>query len=181
MTLIGITGYARHGKDTLAGVLVRDFGYYRISFADPLKQLLYAMNPYVPHVASVRTLVDEMGWEEAKGWPEVRRLLQELGTAARNILGEDVWLRAAEKKMVEAAPQPVVIPDVRFPNEADFIRRHGGELWAVRRQDFDNGLGTDHESERHVAEIANRADRVFINADGIRELEALVPEALAWA
>ena len=34
--LIGITGPARSGKDTVAGFLIEQ-GFHRVSFADPLK------------------------------------------------------------------------------------------------------------------------------------------------
>ena len=43
--MIGLTGYAYVGKDTLAGLLVRSHGYHRLGFADPLKAMLLALDP----------------------------------------------------------------------------------------------------------------------------------------
>jgi hypothetical protein len=37
--IIGVNGRARSGKDTLAQIMVKDFGFKQISFADPLKLL----------------------------------------------------------------------------------------------------------------------------------------------
>ncbi|HLD91079.1 MAG TPA: hypothetical protein VI911_08720 [Patescibacteria group bacterium] len=39
--IIGIGGKAKHGKDSIANVLIDNFGYKRISLADPLKKILY--------------------------------------------------------------------------------------------------------------------------------------------
>lgn len=40
MVVIGIGGKARHGKDSIANVLISKFGYTRVSVADPLKSTL---------------------------------------------------------------------------------------------------------------------------------------------
>lgn len=166
--LVGITGRAQHGKDTVAQVLVQYFGFVRVGFADALKELAYATNPYIPGIATLQTVVDEMGWEEAKRYPEVRRFLQVLGTKARDILGSDVWIDAAERKMIAAAPNPVVFSDVRFPNEADFIHRWHGVLLRVTRPGFDNGVDPLHPSELFVPDLPAAAD--IINDGTVEEL-----------
>src|SRR5581483_2011292 len=95
--LLGLMGYAQAGKDTVAKLLVEEFGFTRIAFADALREALYALNPLIPfegdHVR-LRWLIDASGWEEAKvRHPEVRELLQRLGTeSGRNVLGADVWV-----------------------------------------------------------------------------------------
>jgi len=38
INIIGITGYKRHGKDTLGDYLVKYHGYTKIAFADALKE-----------------------------------------------------------------------------------------------------------------------------------------------
>jgi dephospho-CoA kinase len=60
--IIGLTGYARTGKDTVASVLVKDFGFERIAFADPIRELLYELNPKVNGIY-LREMVEEHGWE----------------------------------------------------------------------------------------------------------------------
>ncbi|MDP5128626.1 MAG: hypothetical protein NWP37_02495, partial [Pontimonas sp.] len=74
-----------------------------------------------------------VGWEEAKrSYPDVRRLLQNLGTEAIRALDPGFWVRIAMKKALEA-DGPVVFIDTRFPNEIDAIRRQGGILVRVER------------------------------------------------
>ncbi len=149
--LIGLTGYAQHGKDTIAQVLVDEYGFRQVAFAEPLKRLAYELNPTVEGIGRLQSIVDAEGWDKAKQWPEVRRLLQVLGTSARDILGPDTWVHAAERVILASGPD-VVVSDCRFHNEFRFIARMGGELWRVTRPGFDNGVGIDHPSEQFVHE-----------------------------
>jgi hypothetical protein len=131
--LIGLNGYARTGKDTLASILVEKYGYRRIAFADTIRSFLYEVNPMVGCSPSgyLQDLVDLVGWDKAKEEPQVRRLLQDLGVAARKLINEDVWITAA---LADLDPhEKVVIADVRFENEAAMIRLLGGQLWRVKR------------------------------------------------
>jgi hypothetical protein len=193
--LIGITGYAQHGKDTVGASLVERYGYRRLGFADKLKELALAVNPVIPidetdmySYACLADIVASFGWEIAKTNPEVRRFLQELGTQARLLLGEDVWVNALAKTLNESgvwtfesewaagypdppsrySGPPVVIADVRFPNEADYVRSVGGLLIRVTRYNedgtlYDNGLGTDHPSEKHVRDLPADFDAVGVS------------------
>lgn len=183
MMLVGITGYAQHGKDTVAQALVDELGYVRLGFADALKDLALQVNPLLllslnhPVVYTrLADYVDSTGWEKAKKLPEVRRFLQELGTGARAVLGDDVWLKAVEHKMLEA-DGPVVIPDVRFPNEAEFISRWHGLLVRVERWGFDNGVDGGHDSERHIPYIP--ANIVLVNDGTVEDLRAQTLAKLA--
>ena len=45
--IIGLTGYARSGKDTVAQILVDKFGFTRVAFADPIRDFCYQVNPIV--------------------------------------------------------------------------------------------------------------------------------------
>lgn len=47
MEIVGLSGYARSGKDEAAKVLVEEFGFTRVAFADKLRDFLYALNPLV--------------------------------------------------------------------------------------------------------------------------------------
>lgn len=123
--LVLLSGRKRSGKDTLAERLVKRHGYTRVAFADVLREMLLALDPIVDHDEwtdlhlRLSDVVNDEGWEEAKAHPEVRRLLQRLGTeAGREILGENVWVEHARKK-IAAIDGPVVVTDTRFPNELD--------------------------------------------------------------
>ena len=47
MQIVGLSGYARSGKDEAAKVLVEEYGFKRIAFADKLRDFLYALDPVV--------------------------------------------------------------------------------------------------------------------------------------
>ncbi len=133
--LVALHGFARAGKDTAARGLIEADGFTRVAFADAIREALYQANPYVPSLLGVthlRDLVDEYGWEQAKADAEVRRLLQEVGQAMRDVAGEDVWLRAALKRAREV-DGPVVFTDTRYPNEAQAVRALGGIVLRIDR------------------------------------------------
>lgn len=184
--MIGLMGYAQTGKDTVADILVRDHGFVRLAFADVLRDCLYALNPCVVlesdhgvswrygDVIPVTTLVDVYGWEAAKQEPDVRRLLQRLGTeAGRNILGPDIWADALMRQVDDlkyAYVDNVAITDVRFPNEADAIQDRHGLLWRIER--YGKGPVNDHESETALDD--RRADLTLINDYDVGHLDCLV-------
>lgn len=185
--LIGITGYAQHGKDTVGAYLVGTHGFTQTTFAGPLKALAYRINPIVVvygaprnEVLRLQDVIAELGEEEAKKLPEVRRFYQELGTQARIVLGEDVWVDAWQRTYYSLAPdRDVVVTDVRFPNEAFRIAELGGELWRVERPGFDNGIGTTHLSEQYVEGL--RVDKRFVNGSTIEHLHELAESAYQGA
>lgn len=137
MRLIGISGYARSGKDSLAKALVDRHGYERIAFADVLKDLAVAIDPVLA------TRVASVGWEVAKRRAWVRSRLQVIGVAARDVLGEDVWVDAAWRRLVSDGLY--VVSDCRFPNEARRVTASGGPVVRVRRPGY--GAANDHISE----------------------------------
>lgn len=128
--IIGLSGYAQTGKDTVAKILIEEHGYRRVAFADSIRQFLYEVDPPLGG-PSLRTIVDDYGWDVAKANPAVRQLLQNVGLAARNQFGEDFWVKQA-LSTVDLFDN-VVITDVRFKNEAQQIWDMYGSLWRVDR------------------------------------------------
>ena len=136
--IIGLSGYAQSGKDTVAKILVDHYGFRRLAFADPIRELLYEMDPKltIGHdtYTSIKLLVDKVGWEVAKQNPEVRSMLQGLGLGARTVIDKDIWVGITLRK-VWGPTDNVVISDVRFKNEADMIKQIYGlnQVWRVIR------------------------------------------------
>lgn len=137
--VVGLCGYAQSGKDTLAALLVEQRGYERRAFADNMREMLLRINPLVLgnptegafHPTRLKRLVETHGWEQAKKIDEVRSLLQRLGTeAGRGILGDNVWVDALFAQPIHS---PIVISDVRFPNEAERIHQEGGFVVRIIR------------------------------------------------
>lgn len=142
MKIIGISGYARSGKDTLGGFLVEDHGYEQVSFAAALKAVLYATNPICQMQEGmgawhpVAEIVDAHGWDRAKemspGEYGIRGLLQRLGTeAGRRILGEDIWVDTIMSTL--NLGKKYVFTDMRFPNEYDAVKQAGGNVVRIER------------------------------------------------
>lgn len=172
--LIGLAGYARSGKDTFASALVEHLGFTRVAFADPLKNVLYDLNPPVHLVTgtglldftrtSVKEVVDHFGWDTLKAdTREGRPFLQDLGVAVRQHVESNAWVTAAMRTAEEAGGN-VVFSDVRFPNEADAIRDAGGTLIRIERP------GTEAANE-HVSEhaLADYRFDITVRNDGTEE------------
>jgi len=167
--IIGLTGYARSGKDTVAKVLVDNYGFERIAFADPIRELLLRINPILNNGYHLNEHVREFGWELAKSRTEVRRLLQDLGVGARDILGADIWVTTALKKMSNTNKN-YVITDVRFQNEASTIKVANGVLWRVERPNV--SAVNNHVSESELSE--HPVDITLLNNGTIEDLVASV-------
>lgn len=178
--LIGMSGYAQSGKDTVGKILVDQRGFRRLAFADSLRQLAIEVDPVVavydlgPTLVHLSEVVESYGWEGAKQVREGRRFLQDLGTSCREILDPDCWIKPVERQLLSDRGFPTVITDVRFPNEAKLIKQLGGVVWRISRPGF--GAVNEHASERAMDSWA--FDHVFVNDASITELSHHVHEAL---
>ena len=146
--IIGLSGVARSGKDTVADHLIKNYGFTKVSFADPIRESLLRLNPTISvagHYMSLATAVRLIGWEELKTQSEdIRELMQRMGTeVGREMFYEDIWVDAALNKIT--SDMKVVIADVRYPNEADAIQKSGGSLWRIERPGI--GPANEHPSE----------------------------------
>ena len=168
--VIGLTGYAQSGKDTLASILVEKYGYSRVAFADKIRDFLYGINPMVAcsPTGYLRDLVNLVGWDKAKQEPQVRRLLQDLGISARELIDENIWVTTALRHV--GKDERVVVTDVRFENEAMMIKLMGGQLWRVRRPGVE--AVNSHVSETQLD--GYKVDQIFVNSGSIQDLELLV-------
>ena len=152
--IIGLMGQKQSGKDTVAARLVERHNFQRVAFADVMRECLYILDPLIAYRLTLRQVVDSYGWDIAKeDFPEVRRLLQVFGTElGRDILGEDVWVNAAHRKVTGAldADKNVVITDMRFPNEVRYVESLDGITVRIDRP----GLP---DVDTHVSENAWRS------------------------
>lgn len=169
MNGVALIGRSRAGKDTVAERLICFHGYTRVALADPLKAMALDVDPVVglellgvnaPVPLHLADAVDRYGWERVKDqFPEARRFLQRLGSeGVRDHVDPEFWIRRCLRNLAEA-DRPVVVTDVRFPNEADAFRREGFELWFIDR----GAPAGDHASEAMGPE---HADRVIPNFGG---------------
>ena len=149
--IIGLSGYAQSGKDSTAELLCLNYGYTRVAFADPMRQALMTINPRLDSITRVSDMVEDYGWDTAKRNPEVRRLLQVLGTDfGRKMLGDDVWINIALSGI--KSEDKIVISDVRYPNEAEAIKKLSGSLWRINRHNHSavNGHTSEHAMDNYM-------------------------------
>lgn len=144
-TLIAFTGKAHSGKTTAAQFLLRA-GYERVSFADPIKQMVRCLTP----------TTDKHAAPPAFGGKTLRELYQTLGTDwGRNMVDPNIWVSLGRERIqsllldtCEGINKGVVIDDLRFDNEAELVRDLGGLVIRVEREGAEL---MSHESERGVS------------------------------
>ena len=140
--IIGICGLIGSGKDTVADYLIQNHNFVKISFADKLKDAVAVMFDWDRQLLEGKT--DEArAWREQKDeyWSKEtgrsitpRLVLQEFGTECmRNGFYDGVWVSLTKKILLDNPQTNFVIPDVRFPNEAEMLTGLNSELWRVRR------------------------------------------------
>lgn len=127
--IIGLTGPARAGKDTVADMLVRR-GFTKMAFADPIYDATQAMFGWT------REFIEAHKEEPiGPGGKSPRFLMQALGTEwGRAMVASTLWVDLWRQR-AQAARQHVVVPGVRFENEAAAIREMGGHVVRVVRPD----------------------------------------------
>jgi hypothetical protein len=144
-SVIGLAGYAGSGKSTLAALLAEQHGYTVRAFADPLRELCRRVSPIVGYWPDPKYGMKEITWASLEGavgyqaakehsryGAQFRGTMQRLGTEARAILGEDVWVDAAFTGIRHG--ERIVFADVRFPNEVLSIARDvGGQVVRIAR------------------------------------------------
>jgi hypothetical protein len=140
--IIGICGLIGSGKDSVADILVQEKNFKKISFADKLKDGVATVFGWDRSMLEGKTS-NSRNWREEKDdfWSaelgkdiSPRLVLQLFGTECmRQGFYDGVWVSLVKKHIIENPKQNFVIPDVRFPNEANMIKSIHGEVWRMRR------------------------------------------------
>lgn len=174
--LIGLIGYARSGKDTVGEILVNNYGYRRLAFADPLRRMLEILNPIIGlcrechrshNIHLLNEVAGDLLWNKAKQGPygdEVRRLMQIFGTeVCRQHFGPDIWIKLLEDSLDD---RPTVITDIRYPNEAARLKGRGASIWKVTRPNLQISL--DHSSEQFIDRLLYDVEIINSNEEDWR-------------
>ena len=166
--IIAICGEIGAGKDTSATYLAFNYGYKIIGLSDPVYEAVYRLNPaiVIGHHRAVylQTLVDKDGWDATKRmYPAVRQMLRTQGTEnGRNVHGPYCWINIAKSRMAESGHPLWVIRDLRFPDEAEWIKSEGGVIWRIEgRTSPEVASLPTHVSESHKNQFA--CDRIIQN------------------
>lgn len=136
--LIGIAGQARSGKDEAGMRLQKRLSSTKwklTSFAKPIKQMLNAIGIACTD-GSKTDVVPWLGVSE-------RSLMQKLGTEWGRSVDPDFWVK---RFAATHAGKKRIVTDVRFENEADYVRKHGVLIHLTGRG------GLEGEEAAHVSE-----------------------------
>ena len=189
--IIGVCGLIGSGKDTIADYLISNHNFQKISFADKLKDSVGVMFGWSRDMLDGKTTesrewrekVDEFWTKETGRTITPRLVLQEFGTdCMRHGFNDGIWVSLVKQELVKYPNKNFVIPDVRFPNEANMIKSIHGEVWRVRRgqdpvwmrmyQDIGVEPKDVHESEWRWANVD--FNNIIYNDLGINELKSQV-------
>jgi hypothetical protein len=163
--LIGLMGYAGAGKSSTAEIMVQDFNFHRMRFADTLKNMLMAFGLTKEQVDGDQKEIPC----DLLGGKTPRWAMQTLGTEwGRQLIHPDLWVKATMLALSKRVEGDYVIDDVRFQNEADAIQRAGGEIWRVKRPGYPLDGSTIHASE--VIQETIWADWTIHNNAGLADL-----------
>lgn len=172
--IIGLTGFAGAGKDSVADALIEKLKFSRLSFADALyneaskafgvdiEWMRDRTNKETPHPVMsllhckdfdfIETLCKDAECENSSEWMRKprspREILQKWGTEYRREQCSSYWVDQAEALINEHENNDVVFTDVRFKEEADLIRSMGGVIVRVDRIGI-NAVN-DHSSEQYA-------------------------------
>lgn len=179
MLIIGISGKKQSGKDTVfefAKKHITKGTVLKFAFADGVKEeCSKAAGVTVEHMESHKDIF--------------RKLYQFWGTEfRRGFYGNDYWVNYLRNKILSNAIIQkdesdnlgkgviVFITDVRFKNEADWIKSVGGFLIRINRIDSSKDL---HQSEIELDEY-DQFDFIIDNNDTLHLLNARTIAALSF-
>lgn len=156
MQVIALLGKINSGKTTCAKYLEQKYGFTRLSFASPLKEMLVK--------AGILT------WQDIENKTTfAREMMQKIGTDfVRNQIDPDFWVKKLVAHLIDLKKKGhtrFVIDDVRFPNEAESIKKMNGILIKLERTSSEKN---NHESECYIDTIPY--DYLIINDASIETL-----------
>ncbi|KZC32554.1 MULTISPECIES: hypothetical protein [unclassified Rhodanobacter] len=165
--LIGIAGFKRAGKDTLARAIRQLNGYDIVGFSDAIVAELEAITGF--------EITDTMKEQPVPGMPGVtfRDLLVRHGTYRRRML-KSYWIdkMAATVATSLIAGRGVIVTGVRLMEEFHWIRSNGGQVIWLDRRGFESDGTYTEANQAHVCDvrIVNDGD---IDAVACRALDRL--------
>ena len=188
MKIIAICGFQGSGKDTLANILIKKYGYKKLSFGSTVKEVASIIFNWdrkmlegdTKESREWREKVD-VWWSNKLGINNLtpRYILQQVGTDLfRNHFHKDIWVNCLEKKLLDY--DKVVITDCRFPNELKTLNKYNATIIQIYRGNLpewfnDVKLGKrEPPKELHESEtswIKEPFDYIIKNNGTIIELE----------
>jgi hypothetical protein len=156
--LIGLHGKAGSGKDFIASSCLSD--YFKVALANHFKIDVVRKNIF--------TYAEVFETKPA----HVRHRLQQIGTEEnRDVYGEDTWCDASEAWMYQLHKSNnlsnFVVADIRFDNEAKWVKSLGGVV--IKVESDRNRSGMDETALKHSSEAGiseDLIDHIIVNNIG---------------
>lgn len=179
--LIGITGItgdrqiAGCGKDTVSDMLAEMTHATVYGLADPIYAMVkagFGIDGKAIDWNNHSAKNAQIEWLSTEQPVSLRSMLETLGTEwGRRHVDKDVWLKLAEKAYQESE-YGLIIKDIRFPNERDWLDSVGGKLVYVYRPGNHGNATAGHAS--NIPLDYRRSDIMLINDCDLNELRIRV-------
>lgn len=144
--ILGFCGFAQVGKDTLGAYVCEHYGTTRYAFADELKRQYCEMQ----HLSLS---------ELEKNKNQHRDGIVALSRARKNEFGQDYWVQALDKQI---SSDKIVVTDVRYDFEVEWIRSKGGKVFWISRPGFG---AMNNEEYVYTTPVENICDDWIYNGD----------------
>ena len=173
--LIGLTGrtgsneIAGCGKDTVADIMSRYLSISSYGFADPIYDMVkagFGIDGRSEEWQDREKKSSAIPWLSENRPVSLRYLLETLGTEwGRQLVCSDLWALIAEKRYHESEAG-MIVRDVRFPNEVEWLDRLGGTLiHIIRPNHFNPEANPNHPSNQPLP--IRSFDKTIMNDSGL--------------
>lgn len=167
LKLIGLYGPSRAGKDSVAAVLQKDFGFVQKAMAEAIREILLGLNPIIRDNDGEYWYMKDLYNAYDGDWDKIKAASKDsvdymirLGQTCRDVLGEEVWLNRVLPP--GELKESICISDVRQPNEYYAIKDRGGQVWRITRPGTEkrgmDGLLDHLEFDAHIQNIGTLFD-----------------------
>jgi len=170
MKIIGLTAKKGSGKDTFADYLVENHGYVKLSFAQYIKESAKVLFQWTDeHFEQDKKEIKDEYWNISP-----REFLQQFGTdflRCQDILNSEelkiyndtkivlsgkkkftfhikrLNLHITELYKFNSINNKIVISDIRFEDEYEYVKKLGGTIIKIERSNIKDNIYSQHESE----------------------------------
>lgn len=195
--IIGICGGKGHGKDTCAQALKRAYPELQIKyFAGPLKDICAEVfdlsreamdDPLLKEAPMPEIIIDDYldALKDATGLPllprnkksySIRQLLQYVGTDYVRSVAPDYWIDRARESF---AGNPVICPDLRFPNEMQVVKESPRNL-ILQMVKLDAPPSNDGHASENSIDPSMVDCMIGVKTGDFETLERLAP-VMCWS
>lgn len=172
MSIIGLTGYKGSGKDTIADYLVNEQGFIKIAFADFIRNALKELFDWDDeNFSQEKKEIQDSYWGVTP-----RKMCQEIGTEflrihCKDFISQDFKLpndedykatfhiKRINKEIIKLlgvnSKVKIVFSDIRFQDELDYIKKIGGKVLKVVRNNSNKNEYSNHISEKNIEGLNN--------------------------